>query len=65
MYVTIAKSVKTIASIPEAKPSSPSVRLTAFVVPSKTNIMNGRYKKLRSKSIFFINSMLVRYLKLE
>ena len=37
----IVKNNATIAVIPDASPSSPSVRLTAFTVPRTTIIING------------------------
>ena len=41
IYDTSIKNIPTIVVILDAKPSSPSVRFTAFTTPTTTNITNG------------------------
>ena len=52
------KNPDTITVIPDANPSNPSVKFTAFTVPSITNTITGTYKgpKLIVKLVNGINN---------
>ena len=52
-----AKTIKHIASNPEANPSNPSVKLTAFDVPVIINMINSGYSNPKSISALFRNGI--------
>ena len=64
--VPIATTVKNVAIravTDDARPSSPSVKLEPFTVPTTTNIRSSTYAQLLSVTILPVNGMIISLLR--